>query len=210
MTQTPTVPVQTLYTYEEFIAWYPENSVLRYELYEGVIIEVPPPTGKHEGVTGFLSVQIAFQILQMGLSSYRIPKTAFVKPPGNKSAYSPDILVQDYNNVVNEPLWEEQSTLSLPASVPLVVEVVSTNWQDDYYKKFADYENMLIPEYWIVDFKGLGGRKFTGNPKQPTIFVCQLVDGEYQMSPFTGNDLIVSPTFPQWSLTAQQIFDSVI
>lgn len=129
--------------------------------------------------------------------------------PGNDSAYSPDILVQNYENVVNEPYWEKQSTLSLPASVPLVVEVVSTNWRDDYYDKFGDYEEMGIPEYWIVDYAGLGGRKFIGNPKQPTIFVCQLIDGEYQMTAFRGNDLIVSPTFLQLKLTAQQVFDSV-
>ena len=160
----------------------------------------------------------------MGLP-YRIPKTAFVKTPGNDSAYSPDILVQNYENVVNEPKWEKQSTLSLPASVPLVVEVVSTNWRDDYHDKFGDYEEMGIPEYWIVedtaldgfpglkqvsvDYAGLGGRKFIGNPKQPTIFVCELVDGEYQMTAFRGNDLIVSPTFLQLKLTAQQVFDSV-
>jgi Uma2 family endonuclease len=140
---------------------------------------------------------------------YRIPKTAFVKTPGNISAYSPDILVQNYDNVINEPLWDEQSTLSLPASVPLVVEVVSTNWQDDYYKKLADYEKMGISEYWITDYKALGGRKFIGNPKVPTIFVCELIDGEYQMTPFKADNRIVSPTFPQLNLTAQQVFDSV-
>jgi Uma2 family endonuclease len=197
-----------LYTFDEFIEWYPENSLLRYELHNGVIVEMPPPTGKHEGVVGFLSVQIAFQLLQMGLS-YRIPKTAFVITPGHKSAYSPDILVQNYDNVVNEPLWDKQSTLSRPASVPLVVEVISTNWQDDYYNKFGDYEKMGIPEYWIVDYAALGGRKFIGNPKVPTIFVCELIDGEYQMTPFRGRDLIVSPTFLQLNLIAQQVFDSV-
>jgi Uma2 family endonuclease len=209
MTQTPTLPIQKLYTYDEFIAWYPENSVLRYELHDGVIIEVPPPTGKHESVVGFLAAQITFQFLQMGFP-YRIPKTAFVKTPGNKSAYSPDILVQNHANIANEPLWDEQSTLSLPPSVPLVVEVVSRNWQDDYHKKFADYETMGIPEYWIADYAALGGRKFIGNPKVPTIFVCELIDGEYQMSPFRGSDQIVSPTFLQLNLTAQQVFDSVI
>lgn len=55
----------------------------------------------------------------------------------------------------------------------------------------------------------LGARKFLGNPKQPTIFVCELVDGEYQMTPFQSNNLILSPNFPQLNLTAQQIFDSV-
>jgi Uma2 family endonuclease len=90
-----------------------------------------------------------------------------------------------------------------------VVEVVSSNWQDDYYHKLADYEKMGIPEYWIVDFAGLGGRKFIGNPKQPTFFVCELVDGEYQMNPYRGNTPIKSLLFPNLDLTAQQVFDSL-
>ncbi|GAX45896.1 hypothetical protein NIES4075_69170 [Tolypothrix sp. NIES-4075] len=216
MTQTQTQTEPKLYTFDEFIEWYPENSRLCYELHKGVIIEMPPPTGKHEGVVGFLAAQITFQFLLRGLP-YRIPKTAFVKTPGNESAYSPDILVLNYDNVVNELLWDKQSTVSLPASVPLVVEVVSTNWRDDYYDKFGDYvrvasrrEEMGIPEYWIVDYAALGGRKFIGNPNHITIFVCELIDGEYQMTPFRGTDRIVSSAFPQLNLTAQQIFDSVL
>jgi Uma2 family endonuclease len=68
---------------------------------------------------------------------------------------------------------------------------------------------MGIPEYWIVDYAALGGRKFIGNPKQPTIFVCELIDGEYQMTPFRETDRIVSPIFPQLKLTVQEIFDLV-
>jgi Uma2 family endonuclease len=205
---TQTLPLQKLYTFEEFIEWFP-NDGKRYELYDGVIVEMPPPKGKHESVVGFLTTLIAVQYFQMGLP-YRIPKTAFVKTPNNKSAYSPDILVQNHANIANEPLWEEQSTLIYPESIPLVVEVVSSNWQDDYHKKFADYEAMGILEYWICDYTAHGGRKFIGNPKQPTFFVCELIDGEYQMTPFRGTDRIVSPTFPQLNLTAQQVFDSVI
>lgn len=67
----------------------------------------------------------------------------------------------------------------------LVVEVVSSNWRDDYYNKLRDYEEMGIDEYWIVDYAARGLRKFIGNPKQPTLFVCNLVDGEDRMIPFT-------------------------
>ncbi len=195
-------------THEEFIESYPENSLNKYELHKGVIVEMPPPNGKHEGVIGFLAAQITFQFMQMKLP-YRIPKTAFVKIPQTETLYSPDILVQNYDNVKNESLWDKQPILCSPLSIPLVVEIVSTNWQDDYYSKFGDYEKMGIPEYWIADYAALGGRKFIGNPKQRTIFVCELIDGEYQMIPFRGNDRIVSPTFPQLNLTAQQVFDSV-
>ncbi len=204
---TQTLPELKLYTFDEFIEWYP-NDGKRYELYDGVIVEMPPPTGDHEDVLGFLIEEIASEFKQSNLP-YRIPKTALVKPPSAKSAFIPDVMVVNRDNLKNEPLWQKQSTLIYPESVPLVVEVVSTNWQDDYYKKFADYEDMGILEYWITDYKALGGRKFIGNPKIPTIFVCELIDGEYQMTPFTGNNRIVSPTFPQLSLTAQQVFDSV-
>ncbi|EDX78475.1 hypothetical protein MC7420_7128 [Coleofasciculus chthonoplastes PCC 7420] len=67
---------------------------------------------------------------------------------------------------------------------------------------------MGIPEYWIVDYLGLGGRRFIGNPKPPTFSIYQLVEGEYQVSQFRGDNLIESPTFPELNLTAQQIFSA--
>jgi len=88
----------------------------------------------------------------------------------------------------------------------LVIEVVSTNWQDDYLLKLGEYEKFGIPEYWIVDYLGLGGRRYIGNPKQPTISVYQMVDGEYMVSQFRGSDRIQSAMFPELNLTAEQIF----
>ncbi len=204
MTQT----LPKLVTFEEFIEWYPSNGE-RYELHKGVIVEMPPPTGEHENVVGFLAAQITFQFLQIGLP-FRIPKTAFVKIQSNNSTYSPDILLLNHDNLVNEPLWSKQATVIQAASIPLAVEIVSTNWRDDYYDKFRDYEEMGISEYWIVDYAAIGGKRFTGNPKQKTITICELVDGDYQMTVFRGNNFIASPLFPQLNLTAQQIFDSAL
>ncbi|MFN6526063.1 Uma2 family endonuclease [Nostoc sp. ChiSLP03a] len=202
MTQT----LPKLVTFEQFIEWYPSNGA-RYELHKGVIVEIFAPTGEHENVVGFLAAQITFQFLQMGLP-FRIPKTAFVKIQSNNSTYSPDILLLNHDNLVNEPLWSKQSTVIQAASIPLAVEIVSSNWRDDYYDKFRDYEEMGIPEYWIVDYAAIGGKRFTGNPKQKTITICELVDGDYQMTVFRENNLIASPLFPKLNFTAQQIFDS--
>jgi len=49
-TQTKTV------TFDEFVAWYPENSVRHYELHNGVIVEMPNPTGDHSDVTSFITI----------------------------------------------------------------------------------------------------------------------------------------------------------
>lgn len=98
-------------------------------------------------------------------------------------------------NLENEPLWEKESTVIHSASIPLIVEVVSTNWEDDYYTKFGNYQAMKIPEYWIADYAALGGRKFIGNPKQPTFFACELIEDEYQMTAFRNDEQIISPAF---------------
>ncbi|MCC5663379.1 Uma2 family endonuclease [Nostoc sp. CHAB 5784] len=192
-------------TFDEFVAKYPDNTGQRYELYDGVVVEMPQPTGDHEEIIVFLSTKITLEYSRLGLR-YGIPKTVLVKPLENESAYSPDLLLLNLTNLVNEPLWKKESTVTQAASIPLVIEVVSTNWRDDYLKKYADYEEMGISEYWIVDYGALGGREFIGKPKQPTILVCSLEEGEYRVSKFRGDDCIQSPTFPQFNLTAEQIF----
>ncbi|NET61520.1 MAG: Uma2 family endonuclease [Symploca sp. SIO2E6] len=206
MTQAQVEP--KLYSFDEFISWYPENSPLRYELYDGVIVEMPKPRGKHSNLTGSLIEQLLISIRQMGKGGiWTIPRESIVKTKSEKSGYEPDITVLNQEVLGAEPRWESESIIQNPDSVKLVVEVVSTNWRDDYYNKLRDYEEMGIEEYWIVDYAALGARKFIGDPKQPTIFVCNLVNAEYQMTSFTGDTLIVSPTFALFNLSAQQIFE---
>ncbi len=192
-------------TFEEFAEWKPENG--RYELHNRGIIEIAQPPGKHEEVIGFLASELTIEFVRLN-RLYLIPGQALVKPPENESAYSPDILILNRPNLASEPLWKKFSTVTQGASIPLVVEVVSTNWQDDYIKKVGEYELIGILEYWIVDDLGLGGRRFIGNPKQPTISIYRLIDGEYEISLFRGDDRIESPTFPELNLTAQQVFQA--
>ncbi|BAZ28171.1 hypothetical protein NIES4074_06020 [Cylindrospermum sp. NIES-4074] len=194
-------------TFEEFVDWLPENSGVRYELHNGNIIEMAQPVGDHEEVKGFLTIKLSAAIDRLDLP-YIIPNQTIVRPDGKDSGYFPDVLVLNRVNLANEELWKKQSILSHGASIPLVIEIVSTNWRDDYHLKYADYEEMGIPEYWLVDYAALGGRNFIGNPKQPTICVCNLVDGEYQISKFRDNDKIISQTFPELNLTTNQIFQA--
>ncbi len=197
-----------LYSFDEFISWYPENSEFRYELHEGLIIEMPKPKGKHSNLTGSLIEQLLIVIRQIGKGGiWTIPRESIVKPKRERSGYEPDIIVLNQEVIGAESRWSSESIIQNPNSVKLIVEVVSTNWRDDYYNKLRDYEEMGIEEYWIIDYAALGARKFIGNPKQPTFFVCNLVDDEYQMTVFRGNTPIVSPTFPQFNLSAQQIFN---
>ncbi|MEH2308351.1 Uma2 family endonuclease [Nostoc sp.] len=204
-----TQAIPKLVTFEEFVDWLPENRRIRYELHKGQIVEMAQPVGEHEEVKGFLSIEIPVEIKRLGLP-YFMPNQVIVRPLEKDSGYFPDVLVLNRANLANENLWKKESIVSLGASIPLAIEVVSTNWRDDYYLKYADYEEMGIPEYWIVDYAALGGRNFIGNPKQPTITICNLVDEEYQISKFRDNDCIISQTFPELNLTPNQIFQAAV
>lgn len=198
-------PLQKPITFAEFIEWKPDNK--RCELHEGSIIEMSQPTGEHEDIIGFLAEKLTLEYVRLNLP-YSIPKTALIKSAESESAYLPDILLLDRSNLVNEPLWKKASTVTLGASIPLVIEVVSTNWRDDYYKKYGEYEGIGIREYWVVDYLAIGDRQFLGSPKKPTIFIYLLIDGEYQLTQFRETDKIRSLTFSELSLTAEQIFQA--
>ena len=200
-----TLAKTALVTFAEFAQWLPENR--RYELHDGIVVEMPQPLGKHEQVKGFLATELVFEYRQSN-SPYFLPSQAFVKVSDAESAYLPDILILKRSNLVNEALWEKHSTVTQGDSVVIAIEVVSTNWRVDYFTKVKDYEVIGIPEYWTVDYLGIGGRRFIGNPKQPTILVHELIDGEYQVTAFQGDERVISPSFPDLNLTANQIFQA--
>ncbi len=192
-------------SFEEFLEWYPEDNK-RYELIEGEIVEMLP-TGSHEDVSGFLIAELNLEIRKHNLP-YSIPKNCLLKPLAPRSGYLPDVAVINRQKIKDEPLWNKSSVIQNGATVPLVIEVVSTNWRDDYGHKFVEYEAMEIAEYWIVDYRALGAVRYIGKPKQPTITICKLIEGEYQMEKFIKSDRLKSSIFPKLELTADTVFQA--
>jgi Uma2 family endonuclease len=191
-------------SFDEFVAAYLED--IRYELIDGELTDLEP-TGLHEQVAGLINrkLNVAIELLDL---PWFIPMKCLIKPLGLNSAFRPDVVILDQTALTNEPLWSNEPVITLGNSVKLVVEVVSTNWQNDYARKVEDYEVLGISEYWIADYLGLGGKRYIGSSKQPVMTIYQLVDGVYQAHQFRGTEQIISPTFPSINLTAEQIFDA--
>ena len=188
-------------SFEGFIAGYLDD--VRYELIDGELIELEP-TGSHEQVAGLINCKLNVAIDLLNLPWF-IPMKCLIKPLGLNTAFRPDIVILDRTALANEPLWKTEPVITVGNSVKLVVEVVSTNWQNDYARKVEDYEALGISEYWIVDYLGLGGKRYIGSPKQPVITIYQLVEGTYQGQQFRKSDRLISQTFPDLNLTAEQI-----
>ncbi len=187
---------------DEFLVRYGGDN--RYELIDGEVFDLEP-TGQHEEVAAFITAKICVQIDAIGLPWFVLQRGLLRPSNLGMTAFRPDVAVIDREQLTKEPLWSEHSILTLGSSIKWVAEVVSSNWQNDYARKLEDYAALGIPEYWIADYAGLGGTRHIGKPKQPTLSICTLVDGEYEIQQFRGQQAIVSATFAGLNLTSDQV-----
>lgn len=173
------------------------------ELVDGTLVDMPPPTWMHMLIAKFL-VQVLDQAIQ---AEGREDDWTTLAVPGQRTGIAtsrlPDVAIVPFS-AINNVL--ASAVLTTPA--PLVIEIVSQNWQDDYLIKLAEYETLGIPEYWIVDYQGLGGTRYIGRPKQPTLSIYTLVDDEYQVSLFRAGEPLQSATLPDLKLSANAVFSA--
>lgn len=188
----------------EFLEQYPDGKGI-YELVNGEIVQVEP-TRAHKNVARFLLFTFNDEIRRKGLD-YIVDQTIVIRTVtanGQEQGRNPDV------SMVSESLWNSNvlAYAALTEPIQLAVEVVSTNWEDDYVDKLDEYQRLGIAEYWIVDYLAIASRSILGNPKLPAVFVYQLVDGKYQASSFKNSERIISPTFPELQLTVGQILSA--
>ena len=192
-------------SFEEFLNC-DDDSGRSFELVNGVAMPLSEPTAKHEDVIDGLCRLLVdhCQSLNLPYIPRQNKQVRLNAAPGeSESSRKADIVVF----AKEEWVRMRQSSASAAAYIPppLAIEVVSTNWRDDYRIKLNEYETLGILEYWIVDYAGLGGVQYIGSPKQSTVTINRLIDGEYQALRYQGEATIVSPTFPQLVLTIAQI-----
>jgi Uma2 family endonuclease len=177
-------------TFEQFLELCPTER--RYEFVNGQIVDTSGKFSctKHNDAVELIALSLANRI-NLVSCNYDIAKNFRINQQSNFLA---DLCI--FRKKTKAPL------------VQFVIEIVSTDWEDDYIDKFLEYQSLKISEYWIIDYMAIASREFLGNPKVPTVFVNLLDEnGKYQTTRFTGDDKIISRTFPEVDLTAAQILN---
>ncbi|NJP08827.1 MAG: Uma2 family endonuclease [Leptolyngbyaceae cyanobacterium RU_5_1] len=167
----------------------------RYELVDGVIVEMGAENDQNLEIAEYLaSVLLQFvpyYLLRRGTEIQ--VKSALV------TCREPDltVLTQETRDAMRR---DKRSLITLEMPNPiLVVEIVSPgdetepNYQRDYVQKPEEYAARGIPEFWRVD------------PTRGGVMVLWLEGTAYKVREFRGTDRVISPTFPQLQLTADQI-----
>jgi Uma2 family endonuclease len=194
--------------FEAFLAW-DDGSGRDFELLDGVPVPLSEPHANHEDLIQRLCSYLESHCQENGLPYVsRQAKQIRLKTQPNEKERSrkADIVVFDQEE------WQRMKSFSSSAAAyippPSAIEVVSTNWKDDYLTKLAEYEDLGILEYIIIDYDYAAFRdvQFIGSPKQPTITIYQLENGEYLAGKvFRGDDRVDSMLSPNLNLIAEQI-----
>ena len=197
---------------EEFLAW-DEGSDRLHELIEGMPMPIYDPTADHEDVADVICDLLKAHCLAQKLPyiAKRSKLVAVGSHDSKVTARRADIVLFD------RAVWDGMKGLSSSAMAytppPLVIEVVSTNWRDDYLTKLAEYESIGVQEYWVADYAGLGGVRYLGRPKQPmlSIYTMDTEETEYgEPQRFRGDEIIASSLLAGLSVTADQILGGIV
>jgi Uma2 family endonuclease len=183
---------------EEYLN-YEDGTEKRYELVNGVLVEMPTESPINILIAQFLLVhlvEIGFPLNRLGL------KHQIAVPSSEATARDPDLTVHSEASAA-AILAQKQALLDVNMPAPLiVVEVVSPgergtpNYERDYVHKPVEYAARGIPEYWIVD------------PSRNVVLILTLDGKQYPQQAFTGNQAILSASIPGLALTAEQVLNA--
>jgi Uma2 family endonuclease len=184
-----TIPTTSL-TFEEYLT-YDDGTGFHYELVDGRLELMNPPTIQHFLIADFLDSALKGEIKRLGLPWLCFRETG-VRTGRNKSRLT-DLCV-----VTQEQARELMNLSAVFQSPPLlIIEVVSPeSVKRDYRYKRSEYAALEVPEYWIVD------------PLEATISVLLLEEGLYEQTVLSANQQIISRTFPELAISHEQVFSA--
>ncbi len=193
-----TVATQKPMTLEAYLS-HDDGTNIRYELVNGVLVEMSLGTGKHGRAIHRLAKRIEAVAEAMGTDWVVLPGLVGIETSlqGTESTVRiPDVVVMP------EPQWDAigerpgSATIFRKETAPImVIEILSPSTKSaDLGDKRDEYAARKILEYWLID------------PKKQSISVLRLDRKTYiEVGVFSGDTLIVSPTFPTLNLTTEQV-----
>ncbi len=187
MTKTP---IKQKFSFKDYLV-YDDGTDNYYELEDGDLLLMNPPTGRHALIIRFLYHLLEAEIKRLNLPWVTLQGIG-VRTSVKRSRI-PDL------TVVNLQQIEAKLDVSAVVESPpiLVIEIVSPESRiRDYRYKRSEYSVVSIPEYWIVD------------PEKKKVTVLLLVEGLYEEIVYQNKEKIISQTFPKLNVTVEQIMDN--
>ncbi|NJL02066.1 MAG: Uma2 family endonuclease [Spirulinaceae cyanobacterium RM2_2_10] len=178
-------------SFEEYLS-YDDGTDNLYELFNGELVAVPPESGFNVEIVTLLVVKFAAKIDYRRVRGHSLELEVRGEP---RNRY-PDFTIIREEHI---ELLKQRNTIRLSMAPPLlVVEVVSpgeVQRHRDYIAKRQQYEDIGVPEYWIVD------------PQAREVLVLALTEGRYrEVATWRDDAALVSSQLGAIALTAAELF----
>jgi Uma2 family endonuclease len=179
-----------LLSFEDYLD-FTEDSGKRYELIDGELTAMTPPTVRHLTIAKWLEKCFDQEIQRLDLP-WVCMREAGVRTSLRKSRLI-DVCVVAADQA--EALMDRSAVFESPPL--LAVEIVSKDSVSrDYRYERSEYAAVEIPEYWVVD------------PLENKVTVLRLEEGLYEDSEFFGHQTVASPTFHELAITVRRILSA--
>lgn len=177
-------------TEEEFVAWCDDNT--HAEWVDGEVIFMPPISGEHDELGGWLHILVRLFVERRSLGKVRGPEF-MVRLPKQRRRRVPDLLF-----IANDHL-DRIGPKHVEGAPDLCLEIVSPESQSrDRREKYLEYEKAGVREYWIVD------------PLSRSLEAYALDEASqlFRPIPIDSDGRILSRVLPGFYLRAAWLFDT--
>lgn len=169
------------YTLDEFIAMKKDEHTT-YELIDGIVMMSPRPAAKHQTVSGNLYAELRTALRQKNCSV--IQEIDFIM---NGQNFVPDLMISCGDK------FEGSHHSKVPQ---IIIEIISpSSVSRDCFVKRYKYQQLGIPEYWIV------------SPEEACIDVLCLKDDSHTNYCVKNNPILTSCTIPNLCIDLNTIFE---
>ncbi|MGK7963200.1 Uma2 family endonuclease [Crocosphaera sp.] len=178
---------EKIFSFEDYCT-YRDESDHRYELVDGKLVLMNPPSFQHLLIAKFLEGYFDQLIREKSLPLLCF-KEAGVRTGWRKSRISDLCIIEA--NIIQELLGQSAIVEIAPL---LIVEIISPESRTrDYRYKRSEYAALGVDEYWIVD------------PINKTITILLLEEGLYEETVYHSSDQLVSRLFSKLDLTVDHV-----
>jgi len=160
------------FTYADLLSW-PENE--RWELIDGFAYDMTPaPSANHQRISFSLALQFGNFLKGKSCETFTAPFDVRLPHPSEDEMTTTTVVQPDLTVVRDRKKLDARGCLGAPT---LVVEILSPETAEkDKREKLYLYEEVGIPEYWIISPVNQTLMVFTRNERgrygAPTVYRC--------------------------------------
>lgn len=189
-----TIPTREKISFAEYLN-YSDRANNRYELVDGELVLMTPASFLHSDIIDFIADLIK-TVARENKLDLKIKTGDVGIRTGIASSRIPDI------SVIDGQIWKSygrNKSAVIEGGLLLAVEVISPGAEQisrDYTDKVIEYQNIGIPEYWIVD------------PIEKKVTILILKNDGYSKTVFSEDESLKSGIFLELEVAAKEIISA--